>query len=165
MRYPDLYFDHDQGEVVYAVSIGGKIDRSDDAGMNWTSCEGNKTLHYAISNTRFAVNPQDRDRLYLASWGGGVYVSEDGCQSWQTSNEGLGSLYVNTVAIDPTNPDTIYVGTDNGAYVSFDGGEYWTEVNEGLLGALVIYSIAIDPAEPSNVYATTPYGVFKLEDR
>ena len=163
MRYPDLYFDHDQGEVVYAVSIGGKIDRSDDAGRNWASCEGTEMLHYAISNTRFSVHPQDRDRLYLASWGGGVYVSEDGCQSWQTSNQGLGSLYVNTIAIDPLNPDTIYAGTDNGAYVSFDGGQYWTEVNQGLLGALVIYSIAIDPAEPSNVYAATPYGIFEME--
>lgn len=165
MRFPNLYFDHDQGEVVYSVSIGGKIDRSDDAGMNWSPCAEPEVRHYAISNTRFAVNPQDRDRLYLASWGGGVYISEDSCQSWQTSNEGLGSLYVNTVAIDPLNPDTIYVGTDNGAYVSYDGGEYWIEVNQGLLGALVIYSIAIDPEDPISVYATTPYGIFKLESR
>ena len=165
MRYLDLYFDHDQGEVVYAVSIGGKIDRSSDAGMNWTSCEGTEILHYAISNSRFAVHPQDHDRLYLASWGGGVYVSEDGCQSWQTNNEGLGSLDVNTIVIDPLNPDTMYVGTDNGAYVSFDGGELWIEVIQGLPGALVIYSFAIDPSEPSNVYAATPNGIFKLEGR
>ena len=165
MRYPDLYFDHNQGEVVYAVSVGTKIDRSDDAGMNWTSCEGTEIVHYANSNTRFAVHPQDYDRLYLASWGGGVYVSEDGCQSWQTSNEGLDSLYVNTIAIDPLSPDTIYIGTDNGAYISFDGGEQWSSINEGLLGALVVYSIAVDPANPTNVYAATPYGIFKLEDR
>jgi photosystem II stability/assembly factor-like uncharacterized protein len=163
MRFPNLYFDHDQGEVVYAVSAGGKIDRSDDAGMNWTACTDPEIFHHASSYTRFAVSPQDSDRLYLASWGGGILVSEDGCQSWQARNEGLGSLYVNTIVIDPSNPDTIYAGTDNGAYVSFDGGEYWLEVNEGLLGALVIYSIAIDPADPFNVYSATPYGIFKLE--
>jgi len=165
MRFPNLYFDHDQGEVVYAVSAGGKIDRSNDAGMNWTSCAEIKIIHYAKSRTRFAVHPQDRDRVYLATCGGGIYFSEDGCQSWQARNEDLSSLYVNTIAIDPLNPDTIYAGTDNGAYVSFDGGEYWIEINEGLLGALVIYSMAVDPVDPSNVYATTPYGIFKLENQ
>ena len=164
MRYPDLYFDHDQGRIVYAVAVGGgKIDRSDDDGRNWTACAEPDITHYSNSKTRFAVNPQDRDRLYLATWGGGVFISQDGCQSWRSSNEGLGSLYVNTIAIDPTNPDTIYAGTDSGAYISFNGGETWGEVNEGLLGALVIYSIAVDPGEPSNVYAATPYGIFKLE--
>lgn len=165
MRFPNLYFDLDQGEVVYAVSVGAKIDRSDDAGMNWSSCAGLEISRFAFSITRFAVHPQERDRLYLATLGGGIFVSEDGCQSWQTRNEGLGSLYVNTIAIDPLNLDTIYAGTDNGAYVSFDGGEYWVEINEGLLGALVIYSMAVDPIDPSNVYATTPYGIFKLENR
>ncbi len=165
MRYPNLYFDHDQGEVVYAVAVGGKIDRSNDAGMNWTTCAEPEIIHYAYSRTRFAINPHDRDRLYLASWGGGIFISQDGCQSWQSSNQGLGSLYVNTIAIDPLNPDTIYAGTDSGAYVSFDGGEHWGEVNDGLLGALVIYSIAVDPGEPSNVVAATPYGVFKLESQ
>jgi photosystem II stability/assembly factor-like uncharacterized protein len=165
MRFPNLYFDHDQGDVVYAVSAGAKIDRSDDAGMNWTACTDTEFFHYANSQTRFAVHPQDHDRIYLASWGGGIFISEDGCQSWKTRNKGLGSLYVNTIAIDPLNPDTIYAGTDNGAYVSFDGGETWVEINEGLLGALVIYSMAVDPIDPSNVYATTPYGIFKLENQ
>ena len=165
MRYPNLYFDHDQGRVVYAVSVGTKIDRSDDAGMNWTTCAEPEITHFAYSSTRFAVHPHDHDRLYLASWGGGICISEDGCQSWQASNEGLGSLNVNTIVIDPLNPDTIYAGTDNGAYVSFDGGKYWVEINEGLLGALVIYSIAVDPGDPTNVYAATPYGIFKLEGR
>jgi hypothetical protein len=75
----------------------------------------------------------------------------------------MGSLFVNSVAIDPGNPDTIYAGTDGGAYVSFDGGVTWGEINEGLLGATVVYSIVVDPE--SNVYAATPYGVFRLEAR
>ena len=165
LRYPHLYFVHEQGKVVFAVSIADRIDRSDDEGMNWTTCSMIEFFRSPLTRTRFAVNPQDRDRLYLATSGDGVYISQDGCQSWQSSNQGLGSLYVNTIAIDPLNPDTIYTGTDSGAYISFNGGETWGEVNEGLLGALVIYSIAVDPGDPSNVYAATPYGVFKLEGR
>ena len=96
----------------------------------------------------------------------------DGCGSWRSSNSGLNSLFVNTVAIDPNHPDTVYAGTDGGAYVSFNGGRTWGEIsddrpwgeiNDGLLGALVIYSIVVD--KDSNVYAATPYGIFKLESK
>ncbi len=74
---------------------------------------------------------------------------------------GLGSLFVNSLAIDANNPDTIYAGTDGGAYVSFDGTNTWNKINDGLLGAKVVYSIVVD--SDSNVYASTPYGIFKLE--
>ncbi|HZY30298.1 MAG TPA: hypothetical protein VFF86_01520, partial [Candidatus Methylomirabilis sp.] len=107
--------------------------------------------------------PRDDDRLYMPTRFDGVMVSEDGCESWQPSNEGMGSLFVNSIAIDLGNPDTLYAGTDDGAYVSFDSGETWGEINDGLLGATVVYSIAIDPQ--GNVFAATPYGIFGLEAR
>jgi len=110
-----------------------------------------------------ATDPQSYARLHLATQGNGVLVSTDGCQSWHESNTGLGSLFVNTVTFDPTNPYTIYVGTDGGAYVSFNGGQTWGVINDGLLGATVVYSIVVD--KDSNVYAATPYGIFKLENQ
>lgn len=99
-------------------------------------------------------------------------ISKDGCASWRSSNIGLSSLFVNSIAIDPNNPNIIYAGTDGGAYVSFNSGQTWDEIsdgrpwgeiNDGLLGALVIYSISVD--KDSNVYAATPYGIFKLEGK
>jgi photosystem II stability/assembly factor-like uncharacterized protein len=90
-------------------------------------------------------------------------MTANGCQSWRSINAGLGSLFVNSVAIDPNNPNTLYAGTDGGAYVSFDGGQSWGQINDGLLGATVVYSIVVD--KDSNVYAATPYGIFKLEGK
>jgi photosystem II stability/assembly factor-like uncharacterized protein len=90
-------------------------------------------------------------------------VSTDKYQSWQASNNGLGNLFVNTVAIDPNNSDIVYAGTDGGAYVSFDGGGTWGQVNNGLIGSNIVYSIAVD--KEGNVYAATPFGVFKLEQK
>jgi hypothetical protein len=87
-------------------------------------------------------------------------ISRDGCKSWHTSTSGLGSLFVNTLAIDPNNVGNIYAGTDGGAYVSFNGGLGWSQINDGFLGATVVYSIVVD--KDSNVYAATPYGIFKL---
>jgi photosystem II stability/assembly factor-like uncharacterized protein/tetratricopeptide (TPR) repeat protein len=158
-----LYFDHEQGDVVY---IFGDMDtfRSEDSGVTWDRCEQVDEWN-SRSYSRLVVDPRDSNRLILATRTGGVLISEDGCQSWDYSNEGLGNYSINSVAIDYVNPDTIYAGTDGGAYLSFDGGEHWGAVNEGLLGATVVYSIVVDPEDPTNVYAATPYGVFKLESR
>ena len=158
-----LFFDHDTGQTIYAVGRG-EIIRSHDGGETWTKCAATNFQH-PQSDTQLAIHPQSSSRIFLATRGGGVLASQDSCQSWQPRNEGLSSLYVNTIVIDPENPDTIYIGADGGVYVSFDGGENWGPINDGLLGALVIYSIVVDPVDPSNVYAATPYGIFKLEKR
>ena len=156
-----LYFDHGQGQVVYAT---GDLDafRSEDAGKTWRRCTNTEEWH-SRSGSRVIVDPRNSDRLILATRGGGILISEDGCQSWHVNNNGLGNLFVNTVTANPENPDTIYAGTDSGAYVSFDGGERWGEISDGLLGAMVVYSIVVDAEDPTNVFAATPYGIFKLE--
>ena len=110
-----------------------------------------------------AIDPRNSSWLIISSPGNGLVTSRDGCQSWLPSNTGLGSLFVNTVVIDPNHPDTLYAGTDGGAYVSYDNGQTWGQINDGLLGATVVYSIVVD--KDSNVYAATPYGIFKLEGK
>jgi photosystem II stability/assembly factor-like uncharacterized protein len=155
-----LYFDHDQGQVVYAI---GDLDafRSEDGGESWRRCTNTNEWH-SQSDSRMIVDPRNSDRLILATRGGGVLISKDACQSWHPHNNGLSNLFVNTLAAGE-DPDTIYAGTDSGAYVSFDGGERWGEISDGLLGAMVVYSIVVDPDDPMNVFAATPYGIFKLE--
>jgi len=157
-----LFFDHDQGQVVYAIGFIGTPYRSDNAGKTWTAC-GQTNIWHAPSDSRLVVDPRNSGWLVLATRGKGVLASQDGCKSWQSSNAGLGNLVVNTVAIDSKKPDTVYAGTDGGAYVSFNGGKNWGPVNNGLLGALVVYSIVLVPKDPIDVYAATPYGIFKLE--
>ncbi len=163
---PRLFFDHDQGDRVYAI---GDLDLSysNDAGATWENCgevsSPLSSLWSSTSDQRAAVDQRDKNILFVATRGNGIVSSADGCKTWKLSNQGLGSLFVNTVAIDPNNPDTLYAGTDGGAYVSFDGGQTWGQVNDGLLGATVVYSIAVD--NESNVYTATPYGIFKLEGK
>lgn len=156
-----LYFDHNQGQKVYLFSRDYNVYVSDDFGESWQTCFAESYL--AAGDSRAVIDPRDAMHLFLATRGDGVLISFDGCTSWVESNEGLGSLFVNTIAYDPSNPDILYAGTDGGAYVSFDSGESWSEINEGLLGATVVYSIVVD--SESNVYAATPYGAFILGAR
>jgi photosystem II stability/assembly factor-like uncharacterized protein len=113
--------------------------------------------------SRLAIDPDDSARVYLATRGDGVQISNDGCKSWQTGNAGLDNLFINSIATNTENSNIVYAGTDSGAYVSNDSGQTWGQVNDGLLGATVVYSIAVD--KDSNVYAATPYGIFKLENK
>jgi len=160
---PGLFFDAVTSQRVYAVSEGGfVVHRSSDTGKTWQSCGWPEAL-FPDSASRFAIHPLNRDVIMLATRGKGIARSEDACQSWEFVDAGPGSLFVNSVVFDPTDPDTVYAGTDGGAFVSFDGGQSWGPINDGLLGATVVYSIVVDPQ--SNVYAATPYGVFKLEAR
>jgi photosystem II stability/assembly factor-like uncharacterized protein len=158
-----IVIDRTTGQRVYVIDWVS-VYRSFDGGETWKFCgePGYQIAHYG---SRMAVNPQDSDRLFLATRGDGVLMSPNGCRGWQRSNQGLGNLFVNTVAIDPIDPDTIYAGTDGGAYVSFDGGDSWAGINDGLMGGMVVYSIVVDPVDPTNVYAATPLGIFKLEGK
>ena len=157
--HDNFYFVGEEGKQVYATTLSS-ISRSDDSGASWMDC-ALPSVKLAESGTNLAVNPNDVNKIYIATQGEGVLVSKDGCSSFQAINSGLKDLFVNTVAVDPNNPTKLIAGTSGGAYLSLDQGDSWFRVNDGLLGATIIYSIAINPAD-SNVYAATPYGVFKL---
>ena len=159
-----LFFDHKQGKRVYAISDGGyAFFRSDDFGETWQKCSEEQDtwqdLWSSLSATRLIVDPRNADHLYLATRGKGVMISQSGCGSWQASNEGLGSLFVNSLAYDTDNPDVIYAGTDGGVYVSFDSGQHWSVINDGLLGATTVYAV-VDVQ--SYIVTNTPYGIFIL---
>jgi photosystem II stability/assembly factor-like uncharacterized protein len=162
-----LFFDA-LGKQAYALQTQN-IYHSEDGGQSWSSCASIDSMGFATSDSgsdsSLVVDPRNGNRIFLAMKSGlqsGLYISEDGCQSWRRSRD-LASLFVNSIALNPNNPDTLYAGTDGGAYISYDGGENWGQVNDGLLGATVVYSIAVD--QDGNVYAATPYGIFKLENK
>ncbi len=146
-----------QGQVWYTNASA----RSVDGGDTWTRCAN--PLFTSIGNQSIAIQAQDSTKLYAATPGQGVMVSEDGCQTWQPINNGLGNLFVNSLAINRLNSNTIYAGTDGGVYISLDGGQTWGVQNNGLLGATVVYSVVVDIS--SQAYAATPYGIFKLEGK
>jgi photosystem II stability/assembly factor-like uncharacterized protein len=157
-----LFYGTSSEDVMYAVGATSNVTRLSDGDDSWASCAA-MDVPSPNSATVLAIHPNDTKQVYLATLGKGIQFSNDRCQSWQASSQGLTNLFVNTLAIDPNQPETMYAGTDGGAYVSFDGGATWSQINDGLLGATVVYSIVVD--RDSNVYAATPYGIFQLEGK
>jgi photosystem II stability/assembly factor-like uncharacterized protein len=156
-----LVFDHGDGSRVYAIGAG-ELYRSDTYGGNWRPClsTGSPTSR---ANSRALVDPDSSDRLLVATRGGGILISEDGCMSWSAANAGLATLFVNTLAVDPYDSDTFYAATDAGAYVSEDDGATWAPLSGWFDADTVVYSLVVDPLNPGVLYAATPEGVFRWE--
>lgn len=107
--------------------------RSTDGGATWTHLN-NRGLNANRRVTEVAIDTNGT--IYSASNQHGVSRSSDGGATWVSANGSgasrIGSLYVNTIAVDP-NTHVVYAGTGLGQassrlYRSPDGGTTWSQV-------------------------------------
>lgn len=112
-------------------------------------------------------------RLYAGSSGGGVFRTEDALApkpAWRSVSEGLDSISIGTLALDPRDAsgNTLYAGTGEatsstdseaglGLYRTTNGGLSWTLVPGSPAAARDrgISGIALDPRNPRTVYLST----------
>jgi hypothetical protein len=64
---------------------------------------------------------------------------------WTASSNGIPSIPINGLVIDPINSNYIYAGTDIGVYVSTDGGASWNPFGTGLPRSAV-FDLQIQPS-------------------
>ncbi len=89
--------------------------------------------------------------------GVGVFKSENGQDIWTPVNDGLSSLYVYDLVVDPDTPTLIYAATEGGVFKTTDGGQKWSAA--GLKGSQT-YCLAIHPVTTTSLVAGTPEGVY-----
>ena len=111
------------------------------------------------------MHPDNPDKMYVTDAYAGVFISEDGGQSWYPSNQGItdktgesqDAIPVFCLTIDPHNPDIIWIGTQymGGLFKSSNGGETWTRKTTGitLQDGLTFRGITIDPVDLQTIYA------------
>jgi photosystem II stability/assembly factor-like uncharacterized protein len=140
--------DHGGGGSYY----GTGLYRSTDGGDSWQSLG----LEDTGAIGRLRIDPTDPQRIFAAAQGRlfdtggdrGLYLSEDGGDSWQQVLDGLNdSTGAIDVAINPGNPDIVlaamwdklrfpdgreYGGPGSGAHLSTDGGQTWTRIGDPL---------------------------------
>ena len=99
-----------------------------------------------------------------ASQRAGVWLTEDGGETWRTGYKGLVPLYVpeeeqeNTHALCVHNmhraaqrPERLFMQFHGSVYRSDDEGETWNDIASGLPSGFG-FPLAIDPADPDNAY-------------
>ncbi len=105
--------------------------------------------------TTIAYDRRVEDRVYLGTWGAGVFVSEDGGLSWRRMSSGLENLYIQRLVVDPQQAGVVYAGTyGSGVYKTTDGGWNWYPINQGLMNGAIVYGLAVDPQQSNRVYAS-----------
>jgi photosystem II stability/assembly factor-like uncharacterized protein len=123
----------------------------------WTTAQG--LLGMVVD--ALSVSPLDPGRVWLSSWGSGVWQRPSSSQPWQRlSLQALPLDYAFTISSDPYVANQVLVGSQF-PYLSSDDGTSFTantlSENEQFF--------AYDPTDTSVVYATTELeGVYKSTD-
>lgn len=144
--------------VVYAGTTEG-LYKTKDAGTNWVRMTGPDVIINDIH-----VDPQNPQRVLLATDRGGVLASDNAGASFVSSNQGVSQRQVTALLTDKKHAETMYAGVVNdktygGVFVSQDGGENWTQRSAGLDGRDV-FSLA--QADDEVVLAGTSHGLFRM---
>jgi hypothetical protein len=139
----------------------------------WSPGAGGMCMH------SIATWPGDPSRIALAISAVGVWLSDDGGETWRHGNKGLYPRYMPEEAreetIDlcvhnmhraPTRPERLFMQFHGGVYRSDDAGESWVSIADGLPSDFG-FPMVLDPADADSAYViplvadmdrTTPEG-------
>lgn len=164
MQVRSVAIDPNNSDTVYAACGNGTVDdilKSTDGGKTWTflrfkektngGCfKGNGTTA-RVTGELLAIDPKNTEVIYAGTTGNGVFVTDDGGNSWtkieeipETSDMNLGNasnsgaisfVYIaNSETINGRSAE-VYVGSfGNGIYKSIDGGQNFTLITDGYTG-------------------------------
>lgn len=109
-----------------------------------------------------AVDPTNKNIIYLGYSGGGAWKTTDGGQNWSPIFDGQSFLSVGHIAIDPDNPNNVFIGTGDpnisaypfigdGIWKSTDAGQHWQNI--GLGDQRIIARMSVNPGHTQRIYA------------
>jgi photosystem II stability/assembly factor-like uncharacterized protein len=96
--------------AVFAAA-GNVLLRSTDAGAHWEQA-GSAPEYPGVFSAITDLAAAPNGTLYVGT-GAGVYATADGT-AWTPVSDGLASLYVNDLRIDPLDPHHLYAATNDG---------------------------------------------------
>lgn len=145
--------------IVFAGTTEG-LFRTGDSGKTWLRTTGPEVVVNDVY-----VDPDDTNRVLLATDKGGVLLSRDGGYSFVPSNQGFSSRQIVSYVADSAFPARLYVGLVNdkawgGVFVSQNGGLTWTQKSAGLDGHDVF---SLEQAPDGAILAGTRHGIYRLQ--
>jgi len=119
-----------------------------------------------------ATWPGDPDRLAVAISAVGVWLTDDGGETWRRGVKGLTSPYlpedappesldlcVHKIRRSPAQPETMYMQFHGGVYRSDDAGQNWIDIAPGLPSNFS-FPLAIHPRDPDRAWVIPLTGDF-----
>lgn len=154
-----LMQDPNDSNVVFAGTTEG-LFRSNDAGRSWTRTTGPEIVVNDVE-----VDRADSKHVLLATNRGGVLASDDGGDTFHSSNAGFSARQITAMQRDREQGGTVLVGVVNdkewgGVFRSEDGGLSWLQRSDGLQGRDVF---ALGQTPDGTFLAGTAHGLFRLD--
>lgn len=143
--------------VCFAARRSGLV-RSEDRGASWHPAIPNESRSLIATAVRVHPDPA-AGPLVVAGVAGGVVVSRNGGESWQSVTLSVPAPIVSVILL--ATDGVALAGTfEDGMYRSDDGGVTWSPANAGLLDHCVL-ALAISPAfeRDQTVFAGTASGL------
>lgn len=128
---------------------------------------------------RIAFHPTNANTMYVATAGGGLWITTDNGNNWYSYTEGIPNINLTGVAVHPTNPSILYILTGDGdaggpgalfysknstgILKSFDGGFTWyhTALHWEETDNIVGYKLIMHPTNPEILMVATNEGIFR----
>ncbi len=152
-------------EVIFAGTTEGLWLSADNGKPeSWRRMTSPRVIVNAI-----AIHPDRPNRVLIGADDVGVLISEDGGESYESSNAGFINRQVRAVIADKTERGRVYAGVifdraNGGLFISEDGGVTWSQSMNGM-GARDVYSLYQPDSNPATIYAGTNHGLFRSDDR
>lgn len=144
----------------------GSIHKSVDAGKTWREVSTSPG-YYGNGPTRMygeliAIDPFDSGTVVTAGYGGGIWISHNGGDTWQYS-AGKEETFI-SIAIHPWLRNRYYAAAANGKiYFSENKGKSWT-ARQSLKEGEAVTEFAFDKKNTRIVHAAATDGVYKSID-
>ena len=168
-RIHDIQIDPKDPAVLYVGTAGGGIWKSTNKGTTWKDIFGTQPDASFGAIAIYPGNPQivwagsgEQNNRQSSSWGGGVYRSTNGGETW--THVGLhDTRSIARVVLHPFDPATAYVAAvgnlwaenpERGVFKTTDAGKTWKKVLyvDAFTGAT---DLVMDPRDSSVLYAAT----------
>jgi hypothetical protein len=178
--------------VLYAGVAPAALFVSTDGGESWTLNEPLWKEHKAgnwqpgaggLALHSICPWPGQPDRLAIGVSAAGVWITEDGGQTWRTGYEGLvpgympeeerentNVLCVHNMHRSPVRPERLFMQFHGNVYRSDDQGASWNDIHAGLPSGFG-FPMVIDPSDPDAAFVipliadadrVTPDGVVRV---
>jgi hypothetical protein len=125
------------------------IFKSRNSGDSWSL---NNNGIRDVRTYRIQINPNDKDTLYLATFGQGIMKSSDKGENWAYA--GLKEETILDIDIRPGSYSTLMSGTlGNGLFITKNNGGNWVHSQNGL-DASTVTSVVVQPGASQTLYAS-----------
>jgi len=138
------------------VDTRGGIFKSTDGGENWTQKSTGINQFNIYPGNGIAINLQNPNSIYIATWGRGVYKTGNGGDLWTDAGLPFSEIY--SVGIDPTSGSNVFAGTNGDSFYAWNQAiSTWVQSQTELTGSPVT-SMVSSSTDSSILYGSTSDG-------